>query len=452
MKQSFFAMLVALAVGGGASAQMQFAFSSLPGNGQVTTAQCDDGVTLLELPSGTDLSCLGDYGLTVTVDGAAVAASDITPNPATTYVTDNEIEVFTYRNKAYAFRFTASAYFTAVLFSDPHIAQTDHDGTSVADMQGYVRSIVNMGKTGGQTFAFDALPHYVPTADIVFCLGDMDGDSEKSGSNFKSAVAGLNTAGIPFLTMCGNHDLVPDYWTGDNPDKGLTYGSSGGASCNSVALTLVKDQAKEAQKHGIADYQTFTSNDNLTQFDPYTFTFRGVRFYIGQTYWFQKPYEKPGLLTAAKYYAPDGLISTLDTFVGQHRDDASVWMQHYPFVAGSDCNRWWLDQNDKGKYIKTEDASAYGTHDDVAVYTDASASAVAQTKKDALAAIINKTKNPYCFSGHTHGYSRTTYAGLTDYTVAGTGAVAGSALIVLMKSGEGVVEVKQVTLNNTPAN
>ena len=172
-----------------------------------------------------------------------------------------------------------SNYFTAVFVGDPHVAQ-DYC-TSVADMQAYVQNIVNMGKAGGLQFQFETLPGYQPKADIVFCLGDMDQDSEKTGNNFKSAFAGLNTAHIPFITMVGNHDIVPDYWTGSNPDKGLTYGfNDGGSYCNDVALGIVTDQLNTAKNYGVENVTRFTDGTSHTQMQPFTFTFQGVRFYV----------------------------------------------------------------------------------------------------------------------------------------------------------------------------
>ena len=321
-------------------------------------------------------------------------------------------------------------YFTAVFVGDPHVAQ-DYC-TSVADMQAYVQNIVNMGKAGGLQFQFATLPGYQPKADIVFCLGDMDKDSEKTGDNFKSAFAGLNTAHIPFITMVGNHDIVPDYWTGSNPDKGLTYGfNDGGSYCNDVALGIVTDQLNTAKNYGVENVTRFTDGTSHTQMQPFTFTFQGVRFYVGQTYWFQKPYTKPSLFSSATYYAPDGVISALESFVNSHATEPSVWMQHYPIIAGSDNDRWWLDQNDTGMSIGISDNTSYST---------------AKQKRDKLTDIIKKTKNPVHFSGHYHNYAENEYNGVKDYTVNATFNENGAAYIVLMSKTKGVVEVKRVNL------
>ncbi len=420
-----------LFIGGQAFAQMEFSFSGI--SGTVKTSVQQDGSTLVQLPSGTNLNSFSTLGMSATVGGESVALTDIHPNPSTTYITEGEIETFVYGGKAYSFRFTEGAYFTAVIFSDPHIEQTNYEGCSIATMQEYVNNMVNMGKEGGKKFSFSKAPGYTPTADIVFCLGDMDQDSEKSGDNFKSAIAGLNTAGIPFITLVGNHDLVPDYWGADaNSDKGLTYGiGDGGSYCNDIALEIVSDQRTTAVSNGISNVQVFNDGSGHTQAEPFAFIFGGVRFYCGQTYWFQKPYDKPGLFSAATYYAPDGVINTLDAYVTEEvAAMPSVWMQHYPFVYGDGCDRWWLDQTSGGATIAPSDETAYTTAD---------------SKKVKLASIINRTKNPVHFSGHVHSYGTYTYAGITDYTVAAPGKVAGAAYIVLCKEGVGVVEVQQVS-------
>lgn len=402
-------------------AQMTFTYNSV----DVTESKLADGSTLVQLPAGTNLN--GSFITGVLIGGNTVKAESVTPNPIETFITDGEIETFVYEGKAYSFRFTAGEYFTAVIFSDPHVAQDDYDGITVANMQTFVNNVVNMGKDGGRVVSFNKAPKgYVPTADIVFCLGDMDTD-KASGDDFKTATAGFNTAGIPFITMAGNHDLSPDLW--DNGDKGVTYGiNDGGAYYDGITLDLIEDQNKTAATNGGFAINTFTQSDGEVQIKPFAFTFKGVDFYCGQTYWFQKPYDSPGLLTAAKFYAPDGVIEALDAYVDSREGKAAVWMQHYPFNYGSDCDRWWLNQNASGNSLDSEVTSAYTT---------------AAQKKDKLVEIISKTKNPVHFSGHVHNTATNTYSTLTDYTIDNTISMA--AYVVLCKEGVGVVDVKAVT-------
>lgn len=421
-KRRFLGLIAAALLTTSAWAQMTFTYSV-----EATGSTLTDGSTLVQLASGTNLN--GGFITGATVADQSVELSGITPNPATTFITEGEIETFVYDGKAYSFRFIAGEYFTAVIFSDPHVAQDDYDGITVANMQTFVSNVVNMGKEGGKVVSFNNAPKgFVPTADIVFCLGDMDKD-KASGDEFKTAIAGFNTAGIPFITMAGNHDLSPDLW--DDESKGVTWGiNDGGAYYDGITLDLITAQNNTAATNGDFVINTFTQSGGEVQIKPFAFTFKGVDFYCGQTYWFQKPYDKPSVISAAKFYAPDGVIDALNAYVSsaEHAGKAAVWMQHYPFNYGDDCDRWWLNQNGSGNSLDSEVTSAYTT---------------AAQKKDKLVEIISKTKNPVHFSGHVHSTATNKYSTLTDYTIDNT--IANAAYVVLCKEGVGVVEVKAVT-------
>ena len=412
-----------------------------------TASEMSDGSWLMQLPAGTDLNS----AITgVSVNGDPVDASAVTPNPTETLITDGEIETFVYDGKAYSFRFIAGEYFTAVIFSDPHV-DTEAIGSTLATQ---VDAILNMGKEGGKTVTFTKAPEgYIAKTDIAFCLGDMDEDKEEDASSpgqyYVDATAAFNTAGVPFVSLLGNHDLAPDYWTGEGADKGLSYSvlGTGGLNYNNYSFTIVENHIAQSIANGIEDV-TYMTDDDLTcdrQIKPFAFRYKGVRFYVGHTYWFQKPYDAPTLTADAKYYAPDGVIEALSTYVDNHATEASVWMQHYPFVseADTDNDRWWLDQNDLGACIMPEDAStsAYYNGGTNVTYDTEEGIALANKKRDALATIINKTKNPVHFSGHVHKYDTQTYQGIKDYSV----AQPGNAYVVLCKEGVGVVEVKAVT-------
>ncbi|MBO7102525.1 MAG: metallophosphoesterase, partial [Bacteroidaceae bacterium] len=476
-------------------AQMEFSFAKLSG---VTTKQLTDGSTLVELPVGSKLADLASYGMSVTVEGKKVELTELSPKPASTKIEDLEKIEFRYKRKKYAFRFTVGAFFTAVVISDSHTAQTKD--ASIENEYRYSEAIATMGMDEGKKFGFDNLPGYVPTTSIVLFLGDMDKDSKREDTEFAAAMSPILAHGIPFVPMLGNHDFVPDYWTGDNPGYGLTV--TGGEPANRAALSTIEAYLDSAQrvKDPIKNVERINDGSSHTQANPFTFVFHNVRFYCGQTYWFQKPYsinsvmknEEPlarqsqfrmknedplvrqsqkqvrnkslslefgenGDVSSyslnkkrASYYAPDGVIDALRRKVEEHREDASIWMQHYPFVAGYNCDRWWLDQTDVGRYIKTEDASIYGTDRNLGFFATDSARAVARTKKNALVDIIAMTKNPVHFSGHTHFYAEHNYlneksgAQVKDYTVAAYGEDRGDAYIVLCKEGVGCVEVKKV--------
>ena len=444
-----------------AFAQMTF---TLNGVTYSSVAETDEkGFTTVSLPAGTNLSGLITA---VQIDGQTVSAADITPNPTTANISYDELKIFTYNNRAYGFRFTEDVWFCGVFFSDCHINQgSGHDGTSTEEMARIMQNILDMGKDGKTkkvSFTTGGARSLVPKTSIVFCLGDIDqdkGDDGSSGShnNFLNCTAELaKTAGIPFIFIAGNHDISPDYWTGDNPDKGATWS---GSNADDKTISAITDNNSYWNGQGVFDedisYFTDESKSGCFQSKPFTFKFKDVRFYCAQTYWFQKLYKKPSLFGSATYYAPDGVISALDTFVESHADEASVWMQHYPWIAGSDCNRWWLDQNDKGLYIPATDESAYGSSTSGISYNNASSAN--KLKKDPLSAIMMKTAGKVDgkvqhFSGHYHRFSDQTYTSTVnsdnkvhDYTVAANGNTeqSNNAFVVLFKRGEGVKEVIQ---------
>lgn len=395
--------------------QMTFSYAVEP----VSLTTQADGSTLVTFPAGTSLQGVIKGTL---VDGKTAVPSFIIPNPQTTIIRDGELETFVYQGKAYSFRFTApedeSKIFKVIIFSDPHIEHGSYDATSVGNMQTYVRNMVAMKPA------------------IVFCLGDMDQDSEFSGNNFRNAVQGFLDAGIPFITMCGNHDLVPDYWEGG--DYGVTYGigNNGGHNANVKALNMVTSYLNEAKKYGVGVevIKDKVLQSSAQQFSPFVVTFRGMNFYCGQTFWFQKPYTIPGLFDIGKkatYWAPDDVIESLAAFVREHADTPSVWMQHYPLVAGSDCDRWWLSECKPGT-IPPANGTAYATP---------------RAMKLKYSQLINLTRNPVHFSGHTHNFAQNTYEGITDYTAAGMGRVPGAAYVVTCKEGVGVIKVEQACFN-----
>lgn len=460
LKTVFATVLMWMGCATGAWAQMTF---TLNGVTYDDVAECDaKGFTTVTLPAGTNLSGLITA---VQVDGSAVTASQVTPNPTTTNINYDEIKVFTYNNKAYGFRFVEDVWFCAVFFSDCHINQgSGHDGTSKADMATIMTNILNMGKDGTKkvNFTTEGATNIVPKTSIVFCLGDIDQDKGDDGSsgthtNFLECTADLaKDAGTPFIFIAGNHDLSPDYWTGENPDKGVT---TSGASADSKTLSAITSNNTYWNNAGVFDenisYFIDESKSSYFQSKPFTFKFKDVRFYCAHTYWFQKLYSSPSLFTSATYYAPDGVISALNTFVESHTDEASVWMQHYPWLAGSDCNRWWLDQNDVGLYIPATNSSIYGSSTSGIAYNDATSANT--LKKDPLSAIMMKTAGKIDgkvqhFSGHYHQFYDATYTSTVnssnqvhDYTVAapGNSSQSNNAFVVLFKRGEGVKEVIQ---------
>lgn len=431
-------------------AQMKITFSGIE---NVTQSAMNDGSTLVQLPAGTDLNAIGSK-MSITIGGTKITdLSKITPNPAETFITDGEIETFVYDGKAYSFRFFAGGYFTMVIFSDPHV---DNE-TRQNDISARTAAIAAMGTESGAKFTFDKAPEgFVPKADIVFCLGDLDANRDIHGKYFNPAVAVFNEKGIPFVTLIGNHDIEPDYYN-DN-SAGMT---STGSSATTYSLNIMKNSYTTSQQlaDGIKNVESITDSkaSSYTQIGQFTFTYKGVRFYCASSYWWQKPY-KSAMFGTPPYYSAEGTINALNTFVESHKEEPSIWLSHYPFIAeanaGEDKNeRWWLDQNypENGstpKSILPSGSSQYYTD---AAFTTNEGKAVADLKKKALADIIVKTNNPVHFSGHAHINAAHNYtandnaSSFTDHTIQPFYQSENNAFIVLCKEGTGVIEVKTVT-------
>ena len=464
MKKKLLNMCLGLLFCGSAMAQMEITFNGL----DAETLTQADGSQLIQLPDGTDLNRLGDK-MTIKVNDVVVNAEDITPNPKETFITEMEIETFVYDGKAYSFRFTAGQYFTVVMFSDPHVAEGS--GISVADMQTKANNMINY------KYTFDELPGYEGSADLVFCLGDMDKDNEENGTNFKNAIAPFNDNNIPFITITGNHDLVPDIYWDDNEDYGYTY--SGGAN-NKTALSLVKSQyATAASKGGFTVDRIYDTNcDADFVIEHFAFKYKGVRFYCANNYWFQKSHDIGGLFSSSASkttYAADGTINALKAYLDKknsdgtsYKEDPAVWVSHFPFYSeANDYNdskdRWWLDQNNAAAdrdpvcLWPTDATSSEFYNNGVAVtYTSSEGKALAEKKRKALADIIVQTKNPRHFSGHSHkndGQTVTANNGSTfrDHTIkpisneGSENGMPGNTFAVLCKSGVGIIAVKRVT-------
>ena len=422
-KKRFFGLIAAALLTTSAWAQMTFTYS----NGVTAEeSKLADGSILVEL-SGADLN---DAFITeVKVGGNVVSATDVVPNPITTFKTDGEIETFVYEGKAYSFRFTTTQWFTAVIFADPEINMSGDDRpdniSTTETMTVWMNSIINMAESG--KYAFDKYP-ITPSPDLVICAGDMDqddGDCEDISSMFNM----LTAKNIPFITMFGNHDIkIAEH-------NGASIWTSSSTYHNQNSLDCIEGYKTTAQNNGIENLQNFTQTNGNFQMNPFTFTFKGVRFYIGQSYWFQTPYDyDKGIITtsAIDFYPANDIISSLTTFVGEHKNEPSVWVQHYPI----DCaDRWWLDQDGSGNSQTITGTDNYpGANDRRNKYMD----------------LITQTKNPYHFSGHNHveAINTHTYNGVTfkDH-VAPYFAAGGGAYIVLCNSKEGVVEVKSVLFN-----
>lgn len=463
MKKKLLSMCLGLLFCGSAMAQMEILYNGA----SLTTTTLTDGTTLVQFPEDVVFNTTDFQNkISVTVDDSSVANDAIVPNPATTFITENEIETFVYGGKAYSFRFTAGEYFTVVMFSDPHVTSEDTQTEISTKMEG----IVNFGKNGGISYTFSSLPGYTPTADLVVCLGDMDAN-DCDDEYFSETMSVFAENGIPFITLGGNHDLEPDFYN-DN-----SYGNtSNGQSQNEQTFTTIKNHytaAQSATNGGITNLESITDpnlGSSITQNEHFTFKFKGVRFYCANNYWWQKPYSGTAInalgnyyQNTAKTYSAKGTLDALNNFVEGHKDEPSVWLSHFPFYSeansGEDNNiRWWLDQNypsdsSTPKALIPEDGEAEFYSEDA--FTTDAGKTIAANKKKYLADIIVKTKNPRHFSGHAHkndGANVTATNGTTfrDHTIkpisneGSENGMPGNTFVVLCKAGVGIIQVERV--------
>lgn len=470
MKKKLLSMCLGLLFCGSAMAQMEILYDGA----SLTTTTLTDGTTLVQFPEDVVFNTTDFQNkISVTVDGSSVANNAIVPNPATTFITENEIETFVYGGKAYSFRFTAGEYFTVVMFSDPHV-DTEDIKNSVATK---TAAMANLGKEGGRVITFSTLPGYTAKADLVMCLGDMDEDKPKNNGNsngqfFKDAVSVFSSNNIPFITLAGNHDIHCDYYNGSwnedhtvytKGDKGMSYGFfDGGQYYTEQALNYVKETYTNAASDGDFTVETINSTTGADN-EPghFTFKFKGVRFYCANNYWWQKPWDDNG----SKYYSAKSTLDNLNTYVENHSNEASIWVSHFPFRAAGwnaedASERWWLDQNypdpESGYIPEAILPSGDSEYYSADAFTTEEGKAIANKKKAYLADIVVKSKNPAHFSGHAHlnhilDVTATNGTKFTDRTVqpiTSTGesnGYAGNAFVVLCKGGVGVVEVQRVT-------
>ena len=425
LKKRILGLIAAVLFTMSAWAQMTFTYSASAKESTMT-----DGSTLVQFAGGTDLN--GGIITGVKVNGTAVDAASVVPNPTETFITEGEIETFVYDGKAYSFRFTNTQWFTAVIFADPEINMSGEDRanniSTTETMTKWMNGIINMTESG--RFKFDNYP-IIPSPDLVICAGDMDGD-DGDCKDISSMFNLLTAKKIPFITMLGNHDIkIAEHNTAVIESASSTYH-------NNTSLNCIEGYKTTAQNNGIENLLSFTQDKGKVQMKPFTFTFKGVRFYIGQSYWFQTPYDtdydlinQGGFYMSAAYPA-NGIIESLTNFVGEHKDEPSVWVQHYPINCQ---DRWWLDQDGSGNSQAITGTDNYPS---------------AQDRRNKYMDLITQTKNPYHFSGHNHvqAINDHTYNGKTfkDH-VAPYFAAGGQAWMVLCNSKDGVVEVKSVNFN-----
>ncbi|MDH8700725.1 hypothetical protein M2138_000056 [Dysgonomonadaceae bacterium PH5-43] len=352
----------------------------------------------------------------------------ISPDPATIKVEDSKEVEFTVTAEngevtKYKTTVFLNNWFTVIVCADSEINMRNNSSDK---MKEYVKKMINIHNY--PEYKYSNYNFVTPKTELVIMAGDMDQDRGGSLDDFDYVFKQVIDAGIPFITIYGNHDWEPDYWGDDS--RGYTYD---GVSSNDRTLNVCNTYISRSEKLGITNVEYFHSQ--YKQVSPFVFKFRNVRFYMGQNYWFQCPYGVDlwaGIGAGnADFYAPDDeIINPLTSKINSGwKNDAAVWVQHYPFNT---ADKWWLNQNGNGK-SQDSNKGAWNT---------------AEKKRNKLKELIRSTKNPAFFAGHNHSeaiYTHSHTNGNFKEYIAGY-FPEGKVFMVLMREGIGVVEVKSIQL------
>ena len=254
------------------------------------------------------------------------------------------------------------------------------------------------------------------------------------GTAFEIALDAFNQAGIPLLVSAGDIDQA----------HGTTGNNAAGYTLNEEAYAIATRALTEAQTHGVEDVSRFsaTSLTNTVDPQPYAFKFKGVRFYNGLKFWFDKAMYKYSN-SSYRYLSPDQTLSGLTTYVNNHKTETSIWMQHFPMSA---ADYLWLDKQDNSDaegtvYRYDNGTTSYNNNTYNATYNQYNTAARRRSK---LTTLVNQTAHAAMFTGHAGTYAENSANTFTDYTLDAMGNTPGDVLIVLMKAGTGVIEVKRV--------
>ena len=180
-------------------------------------------------------------------------------------------------------------------------------------------------------------------------------------------------------------------------------------------MKVINRSILESEKLGVTDVHRFLSTDyghSYREVSPFTFKFRGIRFYCGQCYWFQQWYKEGGLFSfsgPATFYNTDEIVDDLEKRIDEGwGEDPAVWVQHYPLVNCPNHN----------------------------------------AKLEQMRKMIRKTKNPVAFAGHTHVESCISHNDaepVFDEWVIESFHSKG-IYVVLMKDNYGVIQVEKIQL------
>lgn len=274
--------------------------------------------------------------------------------------------------------------------------------------------------------AYKGHPAFKYDPELLMVVGDVSPDRDNSPKDFLRVFDGCYRAGIKCMNLFGNHDWDPEYWGGDKNDPGFNYFTG------EPQLNNSRERIAQAARKSNIPLEYIISTDRWW-YDPmpYVFTYRKVKYYCGNSFWFLPYYrpsghpkdwfQDPSLWTRPKFKNADPIIESLERLVDRNADSPVIWMQHYPFVSGSD---WWGAFSHDGRYNTTD------------------------KRKQKIKDLIFKTKNPVFFAGHIHGshveqHSNAMGKTFTEYVTPYFRMDGGSGYFVLVSEQEGVLTAEE---------
>lgn len=276
--------------------------------------------------------------------------------------------------------------------------------------------------------AYKEHPKFKYNPELLMVVGDVSPDRDNNPADFFKVFDECYRAGIKCMNIFGNHDWDPEKWS-DGPGFSFFAGEE--------QLNYSRKRIQEAaKKSGIAIEYLIATDKWWYDPMPYAFTYRGVKYYCGNSFWFLPYYRPfgvpndwltdPSLWTKPKFKNADPIIESLERMVDRNIDSPVIWMQHYPFVSNDD---WWGTFSHNGQYNNGD------------------------KRRQKLKELIFKTRNPASFAGHIH-YSRVdTYSDgwgkrFTEYVTPYFRSGGGSGYFVLVSEKEGVLSADEFSADS----
>ncbi|WP_163629812.1 hypothetical protein [Paludibacter sp. 221] len=356
--------------------------------------------------------------------------ASISPDPSKVTISDGAKINFKVTSEngetvTYQYTFYLDNFFTMIVGADSEI---DMRNNSVSALQEYTKKIINLHN---YSYSYSDYSFIKPKTSLFIMAGDMDSDRGGQLSTFDNVFKQVTDAGIPMITIYGNHDWDPEYWGNDGNDEGYTYT---GWQSNERTWNVVNTYIERSKNLGVSDVHVFYSGHDEVY--PFVFKFKNVRFYMGQNYWFQPPYYVPNPIAfweSREFYSPDDniIIPLTNKINSEWKNDAAVWVQHYPLNC---ADKWWLNENGGGYSLSKHARGKWNT---------------AAKRREKTKEMIRATKNPQFFAGHNHSeaiYTHTHTDGTSFKEYIAGYYPTGRVFMVLLREGIGVVEVKPIQL------